>query len=146
MIDRLDNRLHRFFRDRLADLAADGQVRVRAPDNAWCAQVPGRTDAIGDLISSLKLYLTDVREARRREASDCMGNEIRVVQTSQHRHQQPHQLFGHCVEDCSATFARADNVTRGGLGQELVGRGVAGRLFVAVRLAGSVGYQDAIEK
>lgn len=64
MIDHLDNLLHRLFRNRVAQLSADGQIRFQPPDDAWRAMVPGITDGLGNPGNALNIYLVDLRENR----------------------------------------------------------------------------------
>lgn len=65
MIDHLDTLLHRLFRNSIAELTADAQVRFQPPDEDWRSLVPGITDAAGNPGNSLNVYLVDLRENRK---------------------------------------------------------------------------------
>src|SRR5512133_1337393 len=65
MIDHLDALLHRLFRNSIAELTADAQVRFQPPDEDWRSLVPGITDAAGNPGNSLNVYLVDLRENRK---------------------------------------------------------------------------------
>jgi hypothetical protein len=65
MIDHLDALLHRLFRNSIAELTADTQVRFQPPDEDWRSLVPGITDAAGNPGNSLNVYLVDLRENRK---------------------------------------------------------------------------------
>lgn len=65
MIDHLDTLLHRLFRNSIAELTADAQVRFQPPDEDWRALVPGITDGAGNPGNSLNVYLIDLRENRK---------------------------------------------------------------------------------
>jgi hypothetical protein len=65
MIDHLDALLHRLFRNRIAELTADAQVRFQPPDQDWRNLVPAITDAAGNPANSLNVYLADLRENRK---------------------------------------------------------------------------------
>jgi hypothetical protein len=64
MIDHLDTLLHRLFRNGVAELTSDAQVRFQPPDEDWRALVPNITDAAGNPANSLNVYLADLRENR----------------------------------------------------------------------------------
>jgi hypothetical protein len=64
MIDHLDTLLHRLFRNSIAELTADSQVRFQPPDEDWRALVPAITDGAGNPANSLNVYLADLRENR----------------------------------------------------------------------------------
>src|SRR5262245_25712331 len=64
MIDHLDTLLHRLFRNSIAELTADTQVRFQPPDEDWRALVPTITDGAGNPANSLNVYLADLRENR----------------------------------------------------------------------------------
>jgi hypothetical protein len=76
MIDQLDTLLHRLFRNSIAELTADAQVRFQPPDEDWRALVPGITDGAGNPGNSLNVYLVDLRENRRLRTNE----RERVVQ------------------------------------------------------------------
>lgn len=65
MIDHLDTLLHRLFRNSIAELTADAQVRFQPPDEDWRSLVPAITDAAGNPGNSLNVYLVDLRENRK---------------------------------------------------------------------------------
>jgi len=65
MIDHLDTLLHRLFRNSIAELTSDAQVRFQPPDEDWRALVPAITDAAGSPANSLNVYLADLRENRK---------------------------------------------------------------------------------
>lgn len=65
MIDQLDALLHRLFRNSIAELTADAQVRFQPPDEDWRSLVPGITDGAGNPGNSLNVYLVDLRENRK---------------------------------------------------------------------------------
>lgn len=65
MIDHLDTLLHRLFRNSIAELTSDAQVRFQPPDEDWRALVPTITDAAGNPANSLNVYLADLRENRK---------------------------------------------------------------------------------
>jgi hypothetical protein len=65
MIDHLDTLLHRLFRNSIAELTADAQVRFQPPDEDWRSLVPGITDGAGNPGNSLNVYLVDLRENRK---------------------------------------------------------------------------------
>jgi hypothetical protein len=65
MIDHLDILLHRLFRNSIAELTSDAQVRFQPPDEEWRALVPTITDAAGNPANSLNVYLADLRENRK---------------------------------------------------------------------------------
>ncbi len=65
MIDHLDTLLHRLFRNSIAELSADTQVRFQPPDEDWRGLVPGITDGLGNPGNSLNVYLIDLRENRK---------------------------------------------------------------------------------
>jgi hypothetical protein len=64
MIDHLDALLHRLFRNAIAELSSDAQVRFQPPDEDWRALVPIISDADGNPANSLNVYLADLRENR----------------------------------------------------------------------------------
>jgi hypothetical protein len=64
MIDYLDTLLHRLFRNSIAELTSDAQVRFQPPDEDWRGLVPTITDALGNPANSLNVYLADLRENR----------------------------------------------------------------------------------
>lgn len=64
MIDHLDTLLHRLFRNSIAELTADSQVRFQPPDDEWRALVPAISDGAGNPANSLNVYLADLRENR----------------------------------------------------------------------------------
>lgn len=70
MIDHLDTLLHRLFRNAIAELTADTQVRFQPPDEDWRGLVPGITDAAGNPGNSLNVYLIDLRENRRLRSNE----------------------------------------------------------------------------
>jgi hypothetical protein len=80
MIDHLDNLLHRLFRNSIAELTADAQVRFQPPDEDWRSLVPGITDAAGNPGNSLNVYLADLRENRKLRTNErermVQGNDI----------------------------------------------------------------------
>jgi hypothetical protein len=65
VIDYLDNLLHTLFRNYVAQLTADAQVRFQPPDEDWRTLVPTITDASGNPANSLNVYLVDLRENRK---------------------------------------------------------------------------------
>lgn len=65
MIDQLDALLHRLFRNTIAELTADAQVRFQPPDEDWRSLVPTITDGSGNPANSLNVYLADLRENRK---------------------------------------------------------------------------------
>ncbi|OYQ09394.1 hypothetical protein B7R77_20945 [Ralstonia solanacearum K60] len=65
VIDYLDTLLHRLFRNSVAELTADGQIRFQPPDEDWRALVPTITDGAGNPANSLNVYLVDLRENRK---------------------------------------------------------------------------------
>jgi hypothetical protein len=65
MIDHLDTLLHRLFRNGVAELTSDAQVRFQPPDEDWRGLVPTITDAAGNPANSLNVYLADLRENRK---------------------------------------------------------------------------------
>jgi hypothetical protein len=65
MIDHLDALLHRLFRNSIAELTADTQVRFQPPDEDWRSLVPTITDGAGNPGNSLNVYLVDLRENRK---------------------------------------------------------------------------------
>lgn len=70
MIDHLDTLLHRLFRNSIAELSADTQVRFQPPDEDWRGLVPGITDGAGNPGNSLNVYLIDLRENRRLRSNE----------------------------------------------------------------------------
>ncbi len=65
MIDHLDALLHRLFRNAIAELSADAQVRFQPPDEDWRSIVSTITDGAGNPANSLNVYLADLRENRK---------------------------------------------------------------------------------
>jgi uncharacterized protein DUF4255/carboxypeptidase family protein len=65
MIDHLDNLLHRLFRNSIAELTSDAQIRFQPPDEDWRNLVPTITDGAGHPANSLNVYLVDLRENRK---------------------------------------------------------------------------------
>jgi hypothetical protein len=65
MIDYLDTLLHRLFRNSIAELTSDAQVRFQPPDEDWRGLVPTITDVAGNPANSLNVYLADLRENRK---------------------------------------------------------------------------------
>jgi hypothetical protein len=70
MIDHLDTLLHRLFRNSIAELTADTQVRFQPPDEDWRSLVPGITDGAGNPGNSLNVYLVDLRENRKLRSNE----------------------------------------------------------------------------
>ena len=70
MIDHLDTLLHRLFRNSIAELTADTQVRFQPPDEDWRSLVPGITDGAGNPGNSLNVYLIDLRENRKLRSNE----------------------------------------------------------------------------
>lgn len=70
MIDYLDTLLHRLFRNSIAELTADAQVRFQPPDEDWRSLVPGITDGAGNPGNSLNVYLVDLRENRKLRSNE----------------------------------------------------------------------------
>jgi len=70
VIDHLDLVLHRLFRNSIAELTSDAQVRFQPPDEDWRALVPSITDASGFPANSLNVYLADLRENRKLRSNE----------------------------------------------------------------------------
>jgi hypothetical protein len=83
MIDHLDNMLHRLFRNTIAELTADAQVRFQPPDEDWRSIVSTITDGSGNPANSLNVYLADLRENRRLRTNErdriVVGQDILEV-------------------------------------------------------------------
>lgn len=80
MIDHLDNLLHRLFRNSIAELTADSQIRFQPPDQDWRGIVSTITDGAGNPGNSLNVYLVDIRENRRLRTNErekmAVGQDI----------------------------------------------------------------------
>jgi hypothetical protein len=80
MIDHVDTLLHRLFRNSIAELTSDAQVRFQPPDEEWRALVPTIGDAAGNPANSLNVYLADLRENRRLRSNarerTTIGHEV----------------------------------------------------------------------
>jgi hypothetical protein len=70
MIDHLDILLRQLFRNAIAELTSDAQVRFQPPDDEWRLLVPGITDAAGFPANSLNVYLVDLRENRKLRSNE----------------------------------------------------------------------------
>lgn len=95
MIDHLDILLHRLFRNSIAELTADTQVRFQPPDEDWRSLVPGITDGAGNPGNSLNVYLVDLRENRKLRSNEreriTQGGDI--FETSPSRRVDCHYLI-----------------------------------------------------
>jgi hypothetical protein len=70
MIDYLDHLLHRLFRNTIAELSADTQVRFQPPDEDWRSLVSGITDGAGNPGNALNVYLVELRENRKLRSNE----------------------------------------------------------------------------
>ena len=70
MIDYLDNLLHRLFRNAIAELSADAQVRFQPPDEDWRTLVSSITDSTGQPGNALNVYLVELRENRKLRSNE----------------------------------------------------------------------------
>ena len=70
MIDHLDALLFTLFRNSVAELSADGQIRFQPPDDDWRALVPTISDGSGNPGNSLNVYLVELRENRKLRSNE----------------------------------------------------------------------------
>ena len=110
MIDHLDTLLHRLFRDSIAELTSDAQVRFQPPDEDWRALVPTITDAAGNPANSLNVYLADLRENRklRSNARERTVVDREVFETPPARRVDCHYLISAWSPVAASIAHRAD--------------------------------------